>query len=82
MTPIDIDWDAVIEDAVLAVLPGPLAARVLLWSEDRRNDAAEMARHRQDRLRTMLKTRPRPAAEAPEEASEVIRDGTTGLPIR
>jgi hypothetical protein len=72
-----IDWDAVVEDTVLAVLPRPLAARFLLWREDRRSDAAAIAVRRQDRLRTMLKPKPGPAEVPPE----VIREGTTGLPL-
>ena len=52
MTP--IDWDAVVEDTALAVLPGSLAARLMLWREDRRSNAAATAARRQDRLRTIL----------------------------
>jgi hypothetical protein len=76
-----IDWDEVIEDIALAVLPASLAARLMLWREDRRSDAAATAARRQALLRTIPKARPRPAAAAAEEHTEVIRDGTTGLPI-
>ena len=76
-----IDWDVVIEDIALAVLPASLAARLMLWREDRRSDAAATAARRQDCLRTILKAGPRAAAGAAGEPTEVIRDGTTGLPI-
>jgi hypothetical protein len=66
-----IDWDVVIEDTALAVLPGPLAARLMLWRKDRRSNAAATATLRQDRLRSILQS-------TPEPATEVTRDSTTG----
>jgi hypothetical protein len=77
-----IDWDEVIEHTALAVLPGPLAARLILWREDRRSDAGATASRRQDRLRSILEPAARPAAEVAGENTGVTRDGTIGLPIR
>jgi hypothetical protein len=79
-----IDWDTVIEDTALAVLPGPLAARLMLWRQERRSDAAVTATRRQDRLRAILeaKPEPKPAAQGVAEVKGATRDGTTGSPIR
>ena len=75
-----IDWDAVIEDTALAVLPASLAGRLMLWREDRRGDAAATAarvRTACARSQSWTQTRGRGGGGT----AEVIRDGTTGLPI-
>jgi hypothetical protein len=50
-----IDWDKVIEHTALAVLPGPLAARLILWRC--RRDRESPPRSLAERSRTCGSTR-------------------------